>query len=190
MLKYLAPPVAVFIAVVGVAFVLSDYVYEEKWGGVKDYKDATFTIDGIPVTLVDGRAETEAAPGSASRIVTEHFGNDAIGDLSNDGVPDVAFIVTQTGGGSGTFYFVVAALRSPAGKYIGTNGIFLGDRIAPQSTEIRSWHDMPTYRSGPRTDSVLIVNYADRRPDEPISAQPSVGVSRSFKVADQQLVEE
>jgi len=30
-----------------------------------DYKNATYLIDGQQVTLVDGVAETEAAPGSA-----------------------------------------------------------------------------------------------------------------------------
>ncbi len=35
---------------------------------VKDYKNIEYTIDGQRVLLVDGVAETEAAPGSASKI--------------------------------------------------------------------------------------------------------------------------
>ena len=77
-----------------------------------DYKNATYTIEGQPVTLVDGYAEVPAAPGSASKTVTQYFGNEAVGDLNGDGVPDVAFLLTQNGGGSGTFYYVVAALKT------------------------------------------------------------------------------
>ena len=141
---------------------------------ITDYKSATYTIDGQPVTLVNGRAETPSVPGSASKTVTQYFGNDATGDLNGDGRPDVAFILTQSGGGSGTFYYVVVALKTAAG-YEGTNGVVLGDRIAPQTTEIK--------------DGELIVNYADRRGGEPMTAQPSMGVSKYLKVQGMALAE-
>lgn len=118
-------------------------------------------------------AETEAAPGSASKIVTRYFGNEATGDLNGDGAADVAFLLTQDGGGSGTFYYVVAALKE-AGGYRGTNAILLGDRIAPQTTEIRN--------------GTLIVNYADRKPSDPMTTQPSVGVSKYLKIQGTTLV--
>jgi len=57
----------------------------------------------------------------------------------------------------------------------GTKAIYLGDRIAPQTTEFRNGE--------------IIVNYADRRPDEPFSTIPSVGVSKYFKVVDGELRE-
>jgi hypothetical protein len=69
--------------------------------------------------------------------------------------------------GTGTFYYVVASLQTPSG-YTGTNAIFLGDRIAPQTTEIKNGE--------------IIVNYADRKPTDPMSAQPTVGVSKYFKI--------
>ena len=96
-----------------------------------------------------------------------YFGNEATGDLNGDGKPDTAFIVTSQPGGSGTFFYVIVALRTATG-YTGTNAVLLGDRIAPQTTEIRGGE--------------LIVNYADRRPDEPFTAQPSVGKSMYLKV--------
>ncbi|MDR3547689.1 MAG: hypothetical protein P4M11_05380 [Candidatus Pacebacteria bacterium] len=132
-----------------------------------DYKDASYIIEGQKVTLVNGRAEEESAPGSASKTITQYFGNEATGDLNGDGIPDVAFILTQTGGGSGTFYYVVVALKTSDG-YEGTNAMLLGDRIAPQTTEIR--------------DGELLVNYADRAPNDPMSAKPSIGVSKYLKV--------
>jgi len=134
---------------------------------VSDYKDATYTIDGRSVTLANGKAASESAPGSASKVMTQYFGNQAVGDLNGDGVPDVAFILTQEGGGSGTFYYVVAALKSGDG-YHGTNAVLLGDRIAPQTTEIKNGE--------------LIVNYAERKAGEPMTAQPSMGVSKYLTV--------
>ncbi len=134
-------------------------------------KNAKYLIENRAVTLVDGRAESDAAPGSASKIVTQYFGNEATGDLNGDGIADTAFILTQSTGGTGIFYYVAVALGGGGGD---TNAIFLGDRIAPQTTEIRS---------AGTGGAELIVNYADRKPGEPFSAAPTVGVSKYFKVS-------
>jgi len=142
--------------------------------GATDYKNATYSVEGQNVTLVNGKAEIETAPGSASKTVIQYFGNEARGDLNGDGLPDVAFLITSTGGGSGTFYYVVAALQG-IDSYGGTNAVLLGDRIAPQTTEIR--------------DGEILVNYADRKPDEPMTTQPSVGVSKYLRVSGTQLQE-
>lgn len=140
----------------------------------RDYKDATYEIGGAPVTLVNGVAEQDTVPGSASKIVTTYFGNDAKGDLSGDGLPDIAFLLTQSGGGSGTFYYVVVAVQATDGGYAGTNAILLGDRIAPQTTQI--------------SNGQLIVNYADRKPDEPMTTLPSQGVSRYLRMDNGRLI--
>jgi hypothetical protein len=133
----------------------------------KDYKNITYIIGRVPVTLVNGHAENLVAPGSVSKTVTNYFGNEAFGDLNADGVDDVAFILSQSGVGTGTFYYVVVALKTMDG-YQGTNAVFIGDRIAPQTTEIKNGQ--------------LIVNYADRRSGEPMTAIPSVGITKYFKV--------
>ena len=132
-----------------------------------DYKNATYMIEGQPVTLVDGRAETPAAPGSASVVVTQYFGNEATGDLNGDGLADVAFLLTQNSGGSGTFYYATAAIKTADG-YKGTDAVLLGDRVAPQTTEIR--------------DGKLIVNYVERRAGEPMTTRPSMGKSLYLKL--------
>jgi hypothetical protein len=137
-------------------------------------KNATYDIDGTPVTLVNGTAQVASAPGSASVTTTTYFGNEAKGDFNGDGKDDLVFLVTQDGGGSGTFYYVATLLSSPTG-YTGTNAILLGDRISPQTTEVQSGE--------------IVVNYADRKPSESMATPPSIGVSRYFKIADGVLTE-
>lgn len=137
-----------------------------------DYKDAAFTIDGHRVQLQGGVAETPAAPGSAAMITTRYFGNELITDLDGDGRNDAAFIVTQDGGGSGTFYYAVAARNTDHG-YVGSDGYLLGDRIAPQSTNLSQ---------NPHQKYVVVFNYADRAPGEPMATSPSVGKSIYLKL--------
>lgn len=143
----------------------------------KDPQNATYLIEGQEVTLVNGVAENEIAPGSASKLVTRYFGNELQIDLNSDGLMDTALLLTQESGGSGTFFYVAAALQQEGG-YLGTNAIILGDRIAPQSTNV-----------DPGNPLQFIVNYADRKPAEPMSAQPSVGVSKTFKLQEGALLE-
>lgn len=134
--------------------------------------NATFTIDNVQVVLVDGIEEKEAAPGSASKVVTRYFGKELKIDLNGDDREDVAFIVTQNTGGSGTFYYAVAAMQTDTG-YVGSDGYLLGDRIAPQPT---------TPSPNPRHKNVVVFNYADRAPGEPMTAQPTVGKSAYLKL--------
>ena len=91
-------------------------------------------------------------------------------DLTGDGLADSAFLLVQDAGGSGSFYYVVAALNSGSG-YLGTNGVYLGDRIAPQSTAV-----------DPNTSAQFIVSYAERPAVAPMSAEPTEMVSRTFRV--------
>jgi len=140
-------------------------------------KNGTYFIDNQPITLINGVAETELAPGSTSKQVTRFFGNQVDLDLNADGLVDSAFLLQQGNGGSGIFYYVVAAIKTKSG-YTGTNAIFLGDRIAPQSTSI-----------DPNNSSQFIVNYADRKANEPMSSVPTIGVSRTFKFENGSLVE-
>lgn len=141
---------------------------------VFDPLNTTYNIESQPVTLVNGTAQVEAAPGSASKVTTTVFGSPVAGDINGDGKPDAALILVQSGGGSGTFYYAVAALNNEAGIQ-GTNGIFLGDRIAPENISI--------------TDQNILVNYADRGPTEPMSATPSIGMSK-YMVYDGSVLKE
>lgn len=137
-----------------------------------DHKNATYLIDGKQVTLRDGVAEVEAAPGSASKMTTRYFGNEVRADLNDDGREDVVFLLTNDGGGSGTFYYVVAALNTEQG-YVGSDAFFLGDRIAPQTTEMSQ---------NLAHENVVVVNYAERAAGEPMTTQPSMGKSVWLKL--------
>jgi hypothetical protein len=141
---------------------------------IPDFKNATFIINDSPVRFVGGYAESEETPGSASKTVIQYFGNEAMGDLNGDGVDDVAFLLTQNGGGSGTFYYAVVALKTSDG-YQGTNAILLGDRIAPQTTGI--------------TSGRVVVNYAEREPTDPMTSPPTVGTSKFLVVSGTTLTE-
>ncbi len=124
-----------------------------------DGRNASFTVDGKSVTLVNGASEIPIENSSA-KISTRYLGNQAKGDLNGDGLEDHAFLITQTTGGSGTFYYVVVALKNSDG-YKTTNAFFIGDRIKPQLIEIRS--DVKE----------LHVNYANTKQNEPMTAKPT-----------------
>ena len=114
----------VVLAVVGLIggyfFFTSSAVDEKKVGTPKDYKDIEYMIEGKKVTL-----------SGAYR----YFGNTLVTDLNDDGRDDVVFLVTHEPGGSGTFFYAVAVLTTEDG-YAGSDGYLLGDRIAPQTTEL------------------------------------------------------
>jgi hypothetical protein len=138
---------------------------------VSDYKNAEYIIEGQKIKLTNGVSEI-AISGSASKIVTRYFGNEVRHDLNDDGREDVVFLLTQNTGGSGTFFYVVAALNTEKG-YVGSQALLLGDRISPQTTEMSQ---------NPRHVNVIVVNYADRKKGEPMTAQPSVGKSIWIKL--------
>lgn len=139
---------------------------------VSDYKSIAYVIDGQRIKLENGYAESSAAPDSESKVTTRYFGNELKTDLNDDGREDIVFLLTQETGGSGLFYYAVAALNTEDG-YVGSDGYLLGDRIAPQTTELSP---------NPRHKNVIVVNYADRAPGEPMTSQPSEGKSAYLKL--------
>jgi hypothetical protein len=144
----------VVIVLVGGFLVFNTYIYNAKQAApIPDYKNIEYQIDGQPTKV-------------------NYFGNELRTDLNHDGREDVVFIVTTSPGGSGTFFYVVAALNTGAG-YVGSEAYFLGDRIAPQTTELSR---------EPGQSDVVIVNFADRDPNEPMSATPSLGKSVHLKL--------
>lgn len=120
-----------------------------------------------PKTTSTQDAASGTTATSSETLTTNYFGNRVDADFNADGKKDAAFIITQTGAGTGVFYYLAHTL--------GGEAIFLGDRIAPQTTE---------WKNGE-----IIVNYADRKPTDPMTTKPSVGVSRYFKAQGNTLVE-
>lgn len=152
-----------------------EFTFEENGTALAVCKDAskvTFVLDGNPVTLTNGLSEEEVAPGSITKNVVKYFGNEAAGDINGDGTEDKVFYITKETGGSGTFFYVVGMLGTNILPK-GTQAALVGDRIAPQNLEIR--------------DGVVLVNYADRKPGEPFTAQPSVGKTLRLKLDPTEL---
>jgi len=169
----------IIVALAGGFYSLNTYIYNEKQAEfISDYKDASYMIDGQVVKLEDGFSEIEAAPNSASKITTRYFGNEVSMDLDGDGTEDVAFVLTQETGGSGVFYYAVGAVMTPNG-YVGTEGYLLGDRIAPQSTNISP---------NKRQKNVVVFNYVDRAMNEPMTTPPSVGKSVYLKLVPETMM--
>lgn len=132
-----------------------------------DPLNITYKIEGEEFTLVNGKAEKEIVPGAASKIEVMVWSKPAVGDLNADGANDAALVLNYSGGGSGNFYYVAVVLKNPKdGKTIVTNAFLLGDRVTMEDISIKT--------------GVIIVNYTDRRIDESIITQPSIGVTKQF----------
>lgn len=147
-------------------FVFNSYIHQEKAAdpvASLGYKNATYVITGQVVALANGFAETELVANSASTVITRYFGNELFKDLNDDGADDAVFLLTQETGGSGRFFYVVAALNTENG-YVGSQALLLGDRITPQNTE-----------SGPGKH--VRVTFFERGLDEPMTVPPSIGKS-------------
>lgn len=144
----------------------SIYIAEETSEAVEasaDPLNATYSIDDEQITLVNGVAKTS---GTETRI----FGEPVKGDLNNDGKIDYVFFLSQETSGTGIFFYVVASINEK-----GTNAVFVGDRIAPQNINI--------------ANGVVAVNYATRRENEPMTARPSLGVTKYLVYKNGELVE-
>ena len=140
-----------------------------------DYKNTSYAVGGQNVFLKNGISIVEVVPGTAAKLETKVLGNEIKGDFNLDGKDDIAFFLTQSGNGSGTFYYAVVAVQNEDGTYKGTNAVFLGDRVAPQNI---------LYSSG-----VLAVNYVDRASGEPMTTAPSVGKTKFLTLDIKRLVE-
>jgi len=126
---------------------------------VSDPLNATYLLEGQDFALVDGYAEKETDGGPMNKNRVSVFGEPFFGDIDNDGDPDAVIILVNEPGGSGTFFYGAIAVNIN-GEYKGTDSIFLGDRIAPQSFYIR--------------DNRAVINYADRAPGESFTVAPSI----------------
>ena len=129
--------------------------------------NATYLVEKQAIHLVNGQAEFQAAPGSAIKITTVIFGKPAYGDLNHDGREDAALFLVHDPGGSGTFYYVAAAIAAN-NSYQGTNAVLLGDRVSPRTIHIRN--------------GVIIAEFDDRKPDQPMAAAPSIAETIYLKL--------
>lgn len=151
-------------------------VFPALWGsagsGRNSPRDAVYRVGKQAVQLIDGYSESEAAPGSTAKIVTLVVKDPVFGDLDGDGQADAALFLSQASGGSGTFLYVAAAVAKN-NRWQGTNAVFIGDRVAPQ-----------TIRIG---DGVIVARYLDRRPEESMAVTPSVEKTLEIEIVNGHL---
>jgi len=154
--------VGIFAATTALIFFISVIVTKSRTPAAVEPQKATYRIEGRQVTLGDTSSVGSADSPTGT---TQYFGNEKRMDLNADGREDAVFLITDAPGGSGTFYYVVAALRTDAG-YVGSKAFFVGDRIAPQNITV-------DFANG---EGISIgVNYADRTSGESFVVRPSVG---------------
>ena len=108
------------------------------------------------ITLVDGQAEEEIAPGSASKLVVTLIEPTAFGDLNGDGIDDAAVLLASESGGSGTFIDLHAVLDED-GAPVDAASAFLGDRVQVNSLVIG--------------DGVIVVEAGHTGPTDPCAAR-------------------
>lgn len=123
----------------------------------------SYTLDGDIFTLTNGVAEKQITPGSEALHTVNVFGEPVTGDLDGDGDLDAAVLLVDSPGGTGVFFYAALVINKGGGIFAPTNVLFIGDRIAPQTVEIQEGH--------------ALYNFAVRKGDEPMTAQPSIGRS-------------
>jgi len=132
-----------------------------------DPSNATFKIERDTVALVNGRAEREAAPGSATKVTTTLADQRVSGDVDGDGRLDTVVVLIYQPGGSGTFFYV-AALLNAIGGVTTTPAVVLGDRIKVTGVKLDG-----------RT---ILVDVLDRTAAQPLTESPSIASIKRFVV--------
>lgn len=151
----------IIVLIVGFLFISKKSGVDNNIGS-NSVKNISVKIGGETFDLVNGRAEKEIAPNSATKNKLIMFGEPVMGDLDKDGDEDAAILLANDLGGSGTFYYAVLAINNN-GVYKATETMFLGDRIAPQTINIM--------------EGRAVYNFAERKAGEPFSTMPSIGKS-------------
>ena len=139
-----------------------------------DPSNGTFMIDNESITLSAGRNETQITPTSALVEETVLLDKFAYGDVNADDKEDTALLLARYGGGSGTFIYVAVFVSGPV-TYRGSDALFIGDRVAPQSISINN--------------GIVTVDYLDRGPDEAFAAEPTIPTSKQFIYKNGEFVE-
>ena len=139
--------------------------------------NAEYPIEGTSTgkaQLKDGVFEEPVAPDSATKTKIKLGDVQAVGDVNGDGLQDALVTLVVDPGGSGTFtYFALVVNENGTAKPLAA--VFLGDRIVVKSLAIEQ--------------GSIVVTMLTRNPDEPMSAEPKVEVTRTFNLQGEELVE-
>ena len=125
-----------------------------------DPQNMTYDVEGDTFVVKNGYGENPI-PDSLTKSTLNVF-DSMYGDLDGDGDTDAAVWLVNDPGGTGRFFYGAFIINNN-GVSKATNSIFLGDRIAPQNINIK--------------DGRAVYNFSERGPNDPMSADPSIGAS-------------
>ncbi len=138
-----------------------------------EYRLPLLGDEETPIQLVDGEGSIAYGEGATER---DYAGlvDDAVafGDLDDDGIADAAVVVFTSGGGSGTFRYLIAVLDRD-GAPVQAARVYLGDRVPVESMTISS-------------GEIVMEMLAHRRSDG--LCCPTLNITRGFVLRGDQLV--
>lgn len=125
-----------------------------------DPANAGYYIDGIVYTLVNGVLE-QAIEDSTTVNKFKLLDFKAEGDINKDGTDDVAVVITNDAGGSGTFYYL--AIFTSGSSPVIENTSYLGDRIVVKDITF--------------TNNQFQVKYLDRDSEADMASDPTIEIT-------------
>lgn len=137
---------------------------------IKALNNETYTIEGEEIALVDGKAETEIVPDSATKMKTEIWGDPIISYLEDGTVDYAAVILINDGGGSGTFYYVASPINKGEGDFYISDAIFIGDRIEIESITA--------------ADGQIVIDYLKHGENQAMAEEPTEEAQSTFVIVD------
>ena len=130
--------------------------------------------ENTPIQLEDGEGSIAYGEGATER---DYAGIDngtvAFGDLDGDGIADAAVVLFTSGGGSGTFKYLVAVLDRD-GEPEQAARVYLGDRAPVRSLRI--------------TSGRIVAETVTHRSSDGLCC-PTLGITRDFALRDGELAE-
>lgn len=137
---------------------------------IKALSNETYTIEGEEIALIDGKAETEIVPDSATKMKTEIWGDPIISYLEDGTVDYAAVILISDGGGSGTFYYVASPINKGEGDFYISDAIFIGDRIEIESITA--------------ADGQIVIDYLKHGENQAMAEEPTEEAQSTFVIVD------
>ena len=138
-----------------------------------EYRLPLLGEENTPIQFEDGEGSIAYGEGATER---DYAGIEddmvAFGDLDGDGIADAAVVVFTSGGGSGTFRYLIAVLDRD-GTPVQTARVYLGDRVQVESVTIASGEIVMDMLAHRRSDGLCC---------------PTLNITRGFALRGDQLV--
>ena len=152
-------------------------MHEEDLGEfLPDLRNAKYPIDITKsgnAHLKDGYFEETIAPNTATKIKIWLGKQRVLGDLNGDNLDDAVVTLIVDSGGSGLFTYLSAVISEDE-KSKPIDSVFIGDRIIVKSLLIKKRE--------------VLIEFLTHPTDEPMTATPTVNVTKRFIVQDNRLV--